>query len=133
MNTALNVGRFLTIIKEPNRMKRPTDKMVHFATAIYNAGFTPSDGQSIDEIIDDFDLCYQFIGCFKDSFLSRTKETREESKTKVWLEHRQDDIHSNRYHGEVEISPLMKAAWEYETEIMKEYFGPESLWRWDGL
>lgn len=37
-------------------MKRPTDKMVHFATAIYNAGFTPSDGQSIDEIIDDFDL-----------------------------------------------------------------------------
>lgn len=40
---------------------------------------------------------------------------------------------SNRYHGEVEISPLMKAAWEYETEIMKEYFGPESLWRWDGL
>ena len=103
-------------------MKKPTEKMVCFATAIHNAGFTP-DNKSFDEIIGDFDLCFRFIGQFKDSYLTRIKEAKEERETREWLRRRQDSIHSN----------LMRAAWEYETEIMKEYFGPESLWRWDGL
>lgn len=107
--------------------------MVFFATAIHNAGFTPLENKSFDEIIGDFDLCFRFIGQFKDSYLTRIKEAKEERETREWLRRRQDSIHSNRYPGEVEISPLMKAAWEYETGIMKEYFGPESLWRWDGL
>lgn len=107
--------------------------MVRFATAMYDAGFAPLDGKSFDEIISDFDLCFRFIGQFKDSYSEKVREVRKERSTREWLRRRQDDIHSNRCHGEVEISPLMRAALEYDTKMMNEYFGPESMWRWDGL
>lgn len=111
----------------------PTSKMERFAKAIYKAGYQPQEGMSISDVLSDFTLCFSYIGRFKDSYLREMELRKHNGVDPGYMNIKREEERQRRIYGSPETEDMMRDAFEFDSETMREYFGSDSVWRWDGL
>lgn len=109
-------------------MGKPTEKMIALANKIHGLGLDIGDysERSFAETLLDFDLCFKYIGIYLD-------DLRKKKKPNIATTPRYYSKEKYNRGCIADIARYDNDFWKEDAKMMEEYFGPESLWRWDGL